>query len=138
MPGSIALPWFNAISRASHTTRQSEIRLMFETAFAQTAASGAAPNPMLQFLLLIAIFIIFYFLLIRPQQRRAKEHRALIDAVKRGDTVVTGGGLIGKVIKVEDAEVEVEIAANVKVRVIKSTITDVRAKGEPANDTTKK
>ncbi len=111
---------------------------MFETAFAQTAAGGAAPNPMLQFLSLIPIFIIFYFLLIRPQQRRAKEHRALIDGVKRGDTVVTGGGLIGKVIKVEDAEVEVEIAANVKVRVIKSTITDVRAKGEPANDTPKK
>ncbi len=110
---------------------------MFETAYAQTAVGGAAPNPMLQFLPLIAIFIIFYFLLIRPQQRRAKDHRALIDGVKRGDTVVTGGGLIGKVIKVEDAEVEVEIAANVKVRVIKSTITDVRAKGEPANDITK-
>jgi preprotein translocase subunit YajC len=58
--------------------------------------------------------------------------------VKRGDTVVTGGGLIGKVTKVEDAEVEVEIAANVRVKVVKSTLTDVRAKGEPANDTTKK
>jgi preprotein translocase subunit YajC len=111
---------------------------MFETAYAQTAAGGAAPSAMLQFLPLIAIFVIFYFLLIRPQQRRLKEHRALIDAVKRGDTVVTGGGLIGKVTKVEDAEVEIEIAANVKVRVVKSTLTDVRAKGEPANDTSKK
>jgi preprotein translocase subunit YajC len=111
---------------------------MFDSAYAQTAAGGAAPNAMLQFLPLVAIFIIFYFLLIRPQQRRLKDHRALIDAVKRGDTVVTGGGLIGKVTKVEDAEVEVEIAANVKVKVVKSTLTDVRAKGEPANDTPKK
>ncbi len=111
---------------------------MFETAYAQTAAGGAAPNAMLQFLPLIAIFIIFYFLLIRPQQKRLKEHRTLIDSVKRGDTVVTGGGFIGKVTKVEDAEVEVEIAANVRVKIVKSTLTDVRVKGEPANDTTKK
>jgi preprotein translocase subunit YajC len=111
---------------------------MFDQAYAQTAAGGAAPNAMLQFLPLIAIFIIFYFLLIRPQQRRLKDHRALIDAVKRGDIVVTGGGLIGKVTKVEEAEVEVEIAANVKVKVVKSTLTEVRAKGEPANDTPKK
>jgi preprotein translocase subunit YajC len=111
---------------------------MFDSAYAQTAAGSAAPNAMLQFLPLVAIFIIFYFLLIRPQQRRLKDHRALIDAVKRGDTVVTGGGLIGKVTKVEDAEVEVEIAANVKVKVVKSTLTEVRAKGEPANDTPKK
>jgi preprotein translocase subunit YajC len=112
---------------------------MFETAYAQTAGGGVAPTAaIMQFLPLVAIFIIFYFLLIRPQQRRLKEHRALVDAVKRGDTVVTGGGLIGKVTKVEDAEVEVEIAANVRVKVVKSTLTDVRAKGEPANDTTKK
>jgi preprotein translocase subunit YajC len=111
---------------------------MFESAYAQTAAGGSASNPLMQFLPLVAIFIIFYFLLIRPQQRRVKEHRALIDAVKRGDVVVTGGGLIGKVTKVEDAEVEVEVAANVRVRVVKSTLTEVRAKGEPANDVSKK
>jgi preprotein translocase subunit YajC len=111
---------------------------MFETAYAQTAAGGTAPNAMLQFLPLVAIFVIFYFLLIRPQQRRLKEHRALIEAVKRGDTVVTSGGIIGKVTKVEDAELEVEISANVRVRVVKSTLTEVRSKGEPANDTTKK
>jgi preprotein translocase subunit YajC len=112
---------------------------MIDQAFAQTAgAASSTANAWMQFLPMIAIFVIFYFLLIRPQQRRAKEHRALIDGVKRGDTVVTSGGLIGKISKVEDAEVEVEIAPNVKVRVVKSTLSDVRNKSEPANDTAKK
>ena len=109
---------------------------MFETAYAQTAA-GAAPSPLLQMLPLLAIMVIFYFLLIRPQQKRAKEHRAMIAAVKRNDMVVTSGGLIGKVTKVEDAEVEVEIAPNVRVKVVKATLSDVRVKGEAANDSGK-
>jgi preprotein translocase subunit YajC len=80
---------------------------------------------------LILLFGIFYFLIIRPQQQRVKAHQAMVAAVKRGDTVVTAGGLIGKVAKVkDDGEVMVEIADNVQVRVLKSTLTEVRAKGE--------
>ena len=85
------------------------------------------------FLPLILIFGIMYFLLIRPQQKKVKEHQAMIEAVRRGDQVITQGGLIGKVSKVkEDGEVEVEIADGVKVRVIKSTIAQVTNKTEPA------
>lgn len=89
-----------------------------------------------QFAPLLFIFVIFYFLLIRPQQQKLKQHRATIDAVRKGDTVVTGGGLIGKVTKVEEHELEVELAANVRVKVVKATISDVRAAGtgKPAND----
>jgi preprotein translocase subunit YajC len=86
-----------------------------------------------QFLPLILIFAIMYFLLIRPQQKKLKDHQAMVNAVRRGDLVVTQGGIIGKVIKVrEDGEVEVEIAEGVKVRVIKSTLADVKSKTEPA------
>jgi preprotein translocase subunit YajC len=78
---------------------------------------------------LVLLFGIFYFLLIRPQQQRIKTHQAMVEAVRRGDTVVTAGGLIGKVAKVkDDGELMVEIADNVQVRVLKSTLTEVRAK----------
>ena len=87
------------------------------------------------FVPLILIFAIMYFLLIRPQQKKVKEHKAMVGAVRRGDQVVTQGGLIGKVTKVkEDNELEVEIADGVKVRVVQSTLADVRSKSEPAND----
>ena len=86
-----------------------------------------------QFLPLILIFAIMYFLLIRPQQKKAKEHQAMVAALRRGDQVVTQGGLIGKVSKVkEDGEIEVEIAEGVKVRVVQSTIATVISKTEPA------
>ncbi|MGR3759685.1 preprotein translocase subunit YajC [Roseobacteraceae bacterium NS-SX3] len=86
-----------------------------------------------QFLPLILIFVIMYFLLIRPQQKKMKEHQAMVQGLRRGDQVVTQGGLIGKVAKVkEDNEVEVELAEGVKVRVVKSTIAQVLNKTEPA------
>ena len=86
-----------------------------------------------QFVPLILIFAIMYFLLIRPQHMKVKEQQALVAAGRRGDLVVTQGGLIGKVLKVkDDNEVEVEIAEGVKVRVVQSTIADVRSKTEPA------
>lgn len=90
----------------------------------------------MQMVPLIAIFVIFYFLLIRPQQKRMKQHRAMIEGAKKGDQVVTGGGLIGKVTKVEDQYVEVEIAPNVKVKAVKSTLSDITPSGttKPAND----
>ncbi len=106
---------------------------MFATpAFAQ-AAGGGAGSAFASFIPLILIFAIMYFLLIRPQQKKVKEHQKMVEALRRGDQVVTAGGLIGKVTKVrEDGEVEVELADNVKVRVVKSTIATVRNKTEPA------
>lgn len=85
---------------------------------------------------LLLIFVIFWVLLIRPQQKRMKDHRAKIDAVKKGDSVVTGGGVVGKVVKVEDEFVDVEIAQGVKIKVVKATLTDVTPLGlsKPAND----
>ena len=83
----------------------------------------------------LLIFVIFYVLMIRPQQRRVKEHQNAISAVKKGDEVVTGGGIRGRVTKVSDEEAEVEIAQGVKVRVVKSTITQVLTpNAKPAND----
>ena len=83
----------------------------------------------------LALLVLFYFLMIRPQQKRMKEHQAQIAGLKRGDNVVLPSGVLGKIVRVEDKEVGVEIAQGVTVKVIKSMITEVRSKGEPvAND----
>ena len=110
-------------------------------AYAQPAAAPAGDaqsllaGPIGTLLPLVALFILFYFLLIRPQQRRLKAHQEMIGAVKLRDTAVTNGGLIGRVTKVEDAEVELEVAQGVRVRVVKSMLSDVRPHGQkPAND----
>jgi preprotein translocase subunit YajC len=88
------------------------------------------PNFLTSFVPIVAIFGIMYFLMIRPQQQRMKQHREMVDNVRRGDTVVTAGGIIGKVAKVKDeGELLVDIADNVQVRVLKSTLSEVRAKG---------
>jgi preprotein translocase subunit YajC len=95
----------------------------------------AGEGAMGQILLMVGMLAVFYFLLIRPQQKRMKEHRARIASIRRGDTVITGGGIIGKVVKVESAEeLLVEIASNTQVRIVSSTISDVRSKGEPVKD----
>ena len=107
---------------------------MFITpAYAQAVGGAGAGAAFTQFVPLVLIFAIMYFLLIRPQQKKLKDHRAMVEAVRRGDQVITGGGIIGKVSKVrDDGEVEVEIADGVKVRVVKSTISQVVSKTEPA------
>ncbi|HEV2078477.1 MAG TPA: preprotein translocase subunit YajC, partial [Allosphingosinicella sp.] len=102
-------------------------------------SAGAAPTGAAAFFVsvapLVLIFIIFYFLLIRPQQRRLKQHRDMIAAVKKNDVAVTGGGVIGKVVKVDENEVELEIAQGTRIRVVKGMLSDVRAHGaKPAND----
>jgi preprotein translocase subunit YajC len=112
---------------------------MFITpAYAQTAGSGPSGTTafLVQMLPLVLIFVIFYVLMIRPQQTAMKKHKEKLAAVKKGDSVVTGGGLVGKVTKVEDDQVEVEIATGVKVKAIKSTLSDVMPLGgaKPAND----
>ena len=100
---------------------------------AVAAPSGAAAT-FFSLFPFILVFIIFWFLLIRPQQKRMKEHQAQIAAVKKGDRVVTGGGLIGKVTKVGDTEVEVELAQGVRVQAVKSTLSQVGVAAKPAND----
>jgi preprotein translocase subunit YajC len=87
---------------------------------------------------MLAMVLIFYFLVIRPQQQRAKAHRELVNQVRRGDTVITSGGFIGKVTKSSDTsdEVEVDLSDTMRVRVLKSTLMDVRSKGEPTKETT--
>jgi preprotein translocase subunit YajC len=112
--------------------------MFISPAYAQ--AAGAAPSGstaiLFQMAPLVLIFVIFYFLMIRPQQTAMKAHKAKLAAVKKGDSVVTGGGLVGKVTRVEDEQVEVEIAAGVKVKAIKATLSDVTPLGsaKPAND----
>jgi preprotein translocase subunit YajC len=109
--------------------------MLISAAYAQsTGLSGLFDNQnaLLQFLPLVLIFVVFYFLLIRPQQKKAKDHRATLDALRRGDRVVTGGGIIGTVVRVDGAdEVSVDIAEGVRVRVVRSTITNVLAKPDP-------
>lgn len=107
---------------------------MFITpAYAQTASAGAAFDPTF-FLPLVLIVVVFYFMLIRPQQKKMKEHRNIISALRRGDKVVTAGGIIGTVSKVvSDNEIELQIADNVRVRVVRNTVTDVLTKPEPAS-----
>lgn len=110
--------------------------MLISTAYAQgTGLSSMFDNQstLLQFLPLVLIFVVFYFLLIRPQQKKAREHRATLDSLRRGDRVVTGGGIIGTVVRVDGAdEVSVDIADGVRVRVVRSTITSVLAKPDPA------
>ena len=112
--------------------------MLISPAYAQ-AAAGSPPTGALigQFAMFGLVFVIFWLLLFRPQQKRLKAHRELIASVKRGDEVVTGGGFIGKVTKVTDTEVEVEIAKGVIIRALKGTLSDVRGRVSPvpANDT---
>jgi len=111
--------------------------MVISPAFAQTAGSAAADSGgsfalLIPYLLLIPLG---YFLLIRPQQKRMREQQAAIGALKKGDEVTTAGGIVGKVTKVEDKLVEIEIAANVRVRVVKSTLAGIAPLGgKPAND----
>jgi preprotein translocase subunit YajC len=106
--------------------------MWISTAYAQ-GTGMFDQNALIQFLPLILIFVVFYFLLIRPQQRKAKDHKTMLDALRRGDRVVTGGGIIGTVARVDSPEeVTVDIADGVRVRVLRSTISSVVAKPDPA------
>ncbi|WP_085217777.1 preprotein translocase subunit YajC [Allosphingosinicella indica] len=103
------------------------------------AAAGSEPAGAAGFMIsvfpLLLVFVIFYFLLIRPQQRRMKQHQAMVQAVKKNDVAVTAGGVIGKVTKVDEHEIEMEIAQGVRVKVVKGTLSEVRPHGaKPAND----
>ena len=108
---------------------------MFITpAYAQ--AAGGSTNDMLMSLLpFLLIFVILYFLVIRPQQKRVKQHNEMVSSLRRGDVIVTNGGLVGKIAKVvDDKEISVEIAPDVKVKIVRQNIQEVRSKSEPVND----
>ena len=112
--------------------------MFFSSAYAQEAAAPGAPSLIANLIPFLLMGLVFYFLLIRPQQQQRKKHMAMVQAVKRGDTVLTAGGILGKVVKApEGDECTVEIAEGVQVNVVKATLTDVRPKGgmaKPAND----
>jgi preprotein translocase subunit YajC len=114
--------------------------MFISPAYAQ-AAGGDPASAFTAFIPLILIFVVFYFLLIRPQQKKVKEHRAMLDAIRRGDRIVTNGGIVGLVTKVLEAEreLQVEIAENVRVRVVRDMVASVVSKTEPvaANDAAK-
>ena len=108
--------------------------MFISTAYAQTGGADGGSGMLIQLLPLVLIFVVFYFLIIRPQQKKVKDHKTMVDALRRGDRVVTTGGIIGTVTKVTgDREVAVEIAEGVRVRVLRSMIAEVMAKTEPGD-----
>jgi len=109
---------------------------MFITpAFAQGLFGGDSAGMITSFMPLLLILVIMYFLILRPQQQKVKQHQAMIKSLRRGDTVITNGGLVAKVTKViDDDQIEVEIADGVRVRHMRAMVSDVRAKGEPVKD----
>jgi preprotein translocase subunit YajC len=108
--------------------------MFISPAYAQGAGGGS--DFLIQLMPILLMFVIFYLLLLRPQQQRVKAHREMVSNLRRGDTVVTAGGIIGKVTRVkDDGEIEVEIAENTRVRIMKGTVAEVRAKGEPVKET---
>lgn len=106
---------------------------MITPAFAQAAAPAGGADIALQLVPFVLIFVIMYFLILRPQQRRVRDHQSMVKNVRRDDTVVTTGGIVGRVTKVADeaSEIEVEIAPNVRVKVVRTMISEVRVKGGP-------
>ncbi|MCW2309215.1 preprotein translocase subunit YajC [Rhodobium gokarnense] len=109
---------------------------MFVTpAFAQSGTAAPGGDMLISLIPFVLIFVIMYFLIIRPQRQRVKEHQTMVSGLRRGDTVVTGGGLIGKVSRViDDNEIQLELAEGMKVRVVRAMIHEVRSKGEPAKE----
>src|SRR3954453_2241440 len=110
--------------------------MFISPAYAQGSLFGGGNTDMLTSLLpFVLIFVIMYFLILRPQQKRVKEHAELVKTVRKGHTVITSGGLVGRVTKVvDDDQIEIEVADGVRVRQMRQMVTDVRAKGEPVKD----
>ena len=109
--------------------------MLITPAFAQASSPLGGDNLMMTLLPFVLIFVIMYFLILRPQQKRVKMHQEMVKNLRRGDTVVTSGGLVGKVTKVvDDDQIEVEIADDVRVRQLRTMVAEVRTKGEPVKD----
>lgn len=108
--------------------------MLITPAFAQGTTAAAEGNFLLSLLPFVLIFVIMYFLVIRPQQKRVRTHQDMVKNLRRGDTVVTSGGLIGKITRVGEDEMQIEIADNIRVRVARGMVAEVRTKGEPVKD----
>jgi preprotein translocase subunit YajC len=109
--------------------------MFISPAYAQAAAGGDTHSMLMSLLPFALIFVIMYFLILKPQQRKVKEHNEMVKNIRRGDTIVTNGGLVGKVTKVvDDDQVEMEISEGVRIRQLRQMVSAVRAKGEPAKD----
>jgi preprotein translocase subunit YajC len=132
------IPWLHrrdARTKARQTASTKDREMFVTPAFAQASSLFGGDSMVVQLLPFVLIFVIMYFLILRPQQKRAKEHQELVKNLRRGDTVITSGGLVGKVTKVvDDEQIEVEIADGVRVRQVRSMVSGVRAKGEPVKD----
>jgi preprotein translocase subunit YajC len=123
---------FRGKTRSFQGKRDEE--MLVTPAFAQASPFGG-DNMLVQLLPFVLIFVIMYFLILRPQQKRAKEHQELVKNLRRGDSVITSGGMVGKVTKVvDDEQIEIEIADGVRVRQMRSMVSGVRTKGEPVKD----
>jgi preprotein translocase subunit YajC len=148
-PGNVAIGPTAAIVRADFRAQSALIDqagacerdpggpMLFTPAYAQFGSLGAggANSMIIQFMPLILIIVIMYFLILRPQQRKVKTHQEMVKALRRGDTVITNGGLIGKVTKVvDDNQIEIEISEGVRVRHLRSSVSEVRAKSEPVKE----
>src|SRR6478752_3685384 len=111
------------------------VRMLITPAYAQAAAGGDANSMLMSLLPFALIFVIMYFLILRPQQKRVKDHQELIKNVRRGDVIITSGGIIAKITKVvDDEQIEIELADGVRARQLRSMISGVRVKGEPVKD----
>ena len=109
--------------------------MLISPAYAQSPFGGGSTDMITSLLPFVLIFVIMYFLILRPQQKRVKQHAEMVRNVRKGDTVITSGGLVGRVTKVvDDDQVEIEVAEGVRVRQMRSMVSDVRAKGEPVKD----
>ena len=124
----------NCTAAPSGKTNERDIQMFITPAFAQSGAPGGG-DFFIQILPFLMIFVIIYFLILRPQQKRMKEHKELVANLRRGDSVVTSGGLIGKITKVvDDNEVQVELAKDTVVTLVRSSVAEVRSKSEPVKD----
>ncbi len=109
--------------------------MLITPAYAQAATSAGGNEFLISLLPFVLIFVIMYFLIIRPQQKRMKNHQEMLKNLRRGDSVVTAGGIVGKIVRViDDNEIILEIAENVRVKVVRAMISDIRAKGEPVSE----
>lgn len=117
--------------------------LFLQQSAGTVAGAGGAPGAngggltaiLVQMLPILMIFVVMYFLILRPQQQRAKAHQAMILALKKGDVIITSSGMIGKIVRLEDREMQIEIADNVRIRMLRNAVLELRSKNEAANDT---
>lgn len=105
--------------------------MLITSAYAQSATASSADPFTTLFIPMLLVFGVFYFLVIRPQNKKMKDHKAKLEAVRRGDEIVTGGGIVGKIVHIREDKIEVEIAPNVRIKVLKGTLSDILTKPDP-------